>query len=201
MEGWQEVLDWWLGPRDATGFFEPERTRLWFSGGEEVDEEIRRRFGSLHQEVAAGAYDAWREDPHGRLALVVVLDQFTRNLYRRTPRAFENDEKARSLVLEGLERRVDEALVPIERLFFYMPLQHAEDAHLQARSLTLTRRLARSVDPSHLETYEGFIDYAARHMAIVDRFGRFPHRNEVLGRTSTPEESAWLARGGPRFGQ
>ncbi len=201
MHPWDELLDWWLGPRDAAGAFEPERTRLWFSATPEVDRTIEDRFGDLHAAAAAGRLNDWADHPHGRLALVVLLDQFTRNLYRRTPRAFENDENARILVLEGLEQRVDEALVPIERLFFYMPLQHAEDPHLQARSLTLTRRLARTVHPRHLEAYEGFIDHAARHLTIIDRFGRFPHRNELLGRTSTPEEAAWLARGGPRFGQ
>ncbi len=201
MNAWDEVLDWWLGPRDETGGFERDRLRRWFGGGEAVDREVRERFGSLHEAVASGGHDDWAAHPHGRLALVIVLDQFTRNLYRRTARAFEHDPRARQLVLEGLEQRVDEALLPIERLFFYMPLQHAEDPHLQARSLTLCRRLARSVAPEHLETYEGFIEYAARHMTIIDRFGRFPHRNAVLGRASTEEEERWLAAGGPRFGQ
>jgi len=169
----EEVLDFW---------FREEHRRLWFAQDASFDAEIRRRFEALLQQALEGELDGWAATPRGRLALVLVLDQFPRNLYRHTARAFAGDERARRLVLEGLEAGHDQSMSEDERGFFYLPLEHAEDRDLQALSVKLFEALGHA----------NYLDYARRHHAIVERFGRFPHRNEALGRPSTAEEVEFL---------
>jgi len=163
-------------------WFDELRPEQWFTIEEKVDQEVRARFGPLHRRLAAGVPPEWEQAPDGYLAAVIVLDQFPRNMFRGDPRAFATDAAALSLADRAIGRGFDHALTAARRKFLYMPFQHSENAADQARSVEL---FASIDDPQSL-------DFAKRHKEIVDRFGRFPHRNTVLGRALTKEELAFL---------
>lgn len=165
-------------------WFAPETQARWFAKGDAgFDALVERRLGPAATEAAAGRLDAWADTARGALALVILLDQVPRNLRRGSPEAFARDAKARALATRAVERGLDAGLAPAERLFLYLPFEHSEDLADQDRSVELFGRIG---DPE-------WLDYARRHRAVVARFGRFPHRNSVLGRVSTPEEEALLA--------
>lgn len=195
----EEILRFWFGDLREGRPVPAERHRLWFGGGEKVDRLIRGRFARDVDRAAAGDYDHWAEESRGRLAMLVLLDQFSRNIYRGTAQAYARDARAQRLALEGLDRGQDRSLFTVERAFFYLPLEHAEDLKLQERSVALFRRLAEEAPPALKEVTAGFLDYALRHRDIITRFGRFPHRNETLGRGSTPEEEEFLRQPGSSF--
>ena len=183
------VLEFWFGA--ASG---PAGPRLeWFRKDAKFDEEIRRRFGELHARAAAGELQSWRANPESLLALVILLDQFSRNLHRNDARAFAQDEQARACTREALSRGDDLGLLPVQRQFLYMPLEHSEDLADQDRAVELMRSL------EDFEETAGLAEWAEKHRDIIRRFGRFPHRNAVLGRESTPEELAFLKRPGSSF--
>ncbi len=190
----ENVLRFWFG--DSHDDAETSRTQssLWWKKQPETDADIRRRFEHSLQEAAAGKLDSWTQTPEGRLALLLVLDQFPRNMYRDSPQAFAYDAQAQRVCLAGLEAGDDQALRPLQRVFFYLPLEHAEDRALQARSVALFSALA-----AHSDALKGYVDFAVRHQVIIDRFGRFPHRNAILGRETTPEEAAFLTQPGSSF--
>lgn len=193
MERAAEILEFWFGQRDDAGWdFDPARYELWFGRSQETDRLIIERFGADAQAAAEGVLDSWTATPETRMALVLLLDQFPRHIHRGKPEAWAQDPKAQKIVLEGLELGHDQALRPIERSFFYLPLEHAEDRELQARSVELYQRLAAAAPASVKDRYDSFLRYAERHKEIVDRFGHFPHRNRILGRPSTDEEEAFL---------
>jgi len=181
-----DILEFWFG--DGTG----ERAE-WFRKDSAFDETIRARFGAAVEAAIAGDYAAWTATPRGTLALVVVLDQFTRNIFRGTPRMFDGDARALQLAQAAVAAGSDRALGAYERMFLYLPFEHAEDAAMQERSLALYTRLA---DETGLDSP---LEWAEKHAAVIRRFGRYPHRNEILGRASTPEEAAFLAEPGSRF--
>ena len=191
MPAWQPVLDFWFLP--AGDPRHGESRQEWWRKDPAFDADIAARFGALLEAALAGGLGDWDRDPRGALARIIVLDQFTRNAFRDTPRAFAGDALARAATLAMLERGQDRSLEPVERWFAYMPLQHAEDLPLQERSVELFGELARI--PGH----DGALDFAIRHRDIVARFGRFPHRNRILGRVSTPDEIAFLAQPGSSF--
>jgi uncharacterized protein (DUF924 family) len=187
-----QVLDYWFGPADG-----PEAgtmRKIWFAGGQAVDDAVRKQFAALHERAVAGELDAWKHDALGCLALVIVLDQFSRNLHRGTARAFAADPKALALATWAVEQGFDRVVGPMQRWFFYLPFEHAEDLAHQQRCIALFEQL-----PPEGQR-EMAVDYARKHLEIIERFGRFPHRNEMLGRPSTAEEAQWLADGGTRFG-
>ncbi len=155
---------------------------VWWEKNPRFDETIRSRFGALHARAAFGELDAWRESPDGRLAEIVILDQFSRNLYREDARAFACDGMALALAQEAVRRGADGMVPPERRMFFYMPFEHSESREIHKTALTLFEGLG---DPEAL-------DYEMRHKAIIDRFGRYPHRNAALNRESTAEEIAFL---------
>lgn len=196
-----DILDYWFG--DAVG--DPSRAAarmgFWFGPDPERDAEMRERWGELVSAASAGKLDFWTQRPRGRLAVLILLDQMRRNIYRGTADAFRRDGRARYLMRDGVSRMMDLELTPMERLFFYMPLQHAESLDDQELAVDRFLQLEREVASEHREIFAGFRKYAQKHRDIIARFGRFPHRNAVLGRLDTPEESAWLAAGGARFGQ
>lgn len=203
-----EVRRFWFGREPLTLETLKARQRLWFSASASrderraVDELIRTRFGELMERAAAGALGPWESSPHRRLSLILLLDQFPRNVFRGTARAFAADAMALSLALSGMQAGADIALTPVERLFFYMPLQHAERPDAQDESLSAYRRLLAEAAGQPLRPlFAGALDSAELHHRLVSRFGRFPHRNLALGRASTPEEAAYLTRGAQRFGQ
>ncbi|MCY1017337.1 DUF924 family protein [Pyxidicoccus sp. MSG2] len=192
----EEVLGFWFGqPPDP--ILNPASARpreRWFSGDAAFDEECRRRFLAAHEAAASGALSAWCDEPRGCLALVLLLDQFPRNLFRGTPRAFATDALAREVSRQALARGLDLALPPVWRWFLYLPFEHSEEGHDQRLAVALFEMLALY----HRDSREP-LDYARRHREVIERFGRFPHRNVALGRPSTPEEERFLQEPGSSF--
>lgn len=197
----QEILTFWFGELGEDGSWSSEQEAMWFGGGPELDAKIRDRFGADVEAAGRGEYDAWAEDPHERLALILLCDQLTRNVYRGTGQAFSLDPRALALSLEGIDEGMDRALHPIERVFFYLPLEHHEGMAEQRLSMACFERLVRDAPEAQREAFESFLKYAQLHLDLIERFGRFPHRNALLGRTPTPEERAYLSDGGATFGQ
>lgn len=194
-----EVLRYWFGSSADDLEVNEQQSRLWWGHEASTDKEIRERFAELLERAGRGELDGWCASPRGRLAVIVVLDQFSRNVHRGSAQAFAQDPCALALCVEGLERDEDHALRPIERLFFYLPLEHAESLALQERSVAEQRDLLAEVPPAWRDTFAGFVDFALRHREVIARFGRFPHRNRLLGRESTPEELTFLAQPGSAF--
>lgn len=190
-------------PPDASAvlafWFDPAHHDAWYTSHPAFDALIRERFAQQVELAAAGKRMDWAATPEGWLALLIALDQFPRNLYRRDPRAWMRDLRAQQLAVSGIEEGFDRQLPAIQRVFAYMPLEHAEDIGLQRRAVTLFETLCNDVAPDERGRYDGFLDYARRHEAVIARFGRFPHRNAVLGRVSTPEEKVYLAGSGAGF--
>ena len=202
MDEARALREYWFGaqPLDAAGF--ARRMDFWFSDGSaDRDEEIRTRFGGLLEQAAAGRLAAWADGPRRRLSLIILLDQFPRHMFRGSARAFDHDAQALALALTGMQSGADGALDFAERLFFYMPLEHAESLEAQDESIAAFRRLLAEVPPELGATFADALRFAEGHRSIIERFGRFPHRNGVLGRASSPQEEEWLRTGGESFGQ
>jgi uncharacterized protein (DUF924 family) len=195
----EAILDFWFGANPDDGAMPKERAKLWWSKNKEVDDEIRRRFENHVVMAVSGELNDWLSTPRGRLALIILTDQFPRNIYRDAARAFSCDAQALTWCIEGLERGVDRDLRPIERVFFYFPLEHAESLEHQELSVQCFSELIAIVPAEQKSTFEEYLDYAIRHRQIIQRFGRFPHRNKILGRESTPEELVYLAEPGSSF--
>lgn len=194
----RRVLDYWFGDLSADPLAS-QKTSLWFKSSEQTDNDIRQQFGDDVTRADARKYDELRSSPRGSLTLIILLDQFTRNIYRGTPRAFASDSLALKYALEMISSGQYKELSPIERVFVYLPLEHAEDRELQAQCVALYAELRDSVPESDRSFFDVTYDYAVRHKVIIDRFGRFPHRNIILGRTSTPEEVEFLKEPGSSF--
>ena len=195
------VREYWFGVQPLTAEALDRRMDFWFGAEAGRDAEIRERFGALLEQAAAGELSAWSDGPRRRLSLILLLDQFPRNMFRGTAQAFAYDEQALSLTLSGMQAGADGALDFAERLFFYMPLQHAESLEAQEESLAAFRRLVAEAPADLHATFADTLRFAEEHRSIIERFGRFPHRNVLLGRTSTREEAEWLQEGGRTFGQ
>ena len=185
----ESVLDFWFGPEGERGKARPE----WFRKDEKFDAQIRSRFGELHAAASRRELEVWRASPEPMLALVIVLDQFSRNLYRGDARAFAQDAHALECARQAIARGDDLGLLPVGRQFLYMPFEHSENPLDQDLACDLMRSL------EEFEATRGLTEWAERHRVIVRRFGRFPHRNAALGRASTPEETAFLAQPGSGF--
>jgi uncharacterized protein (DUF924 family) len=181
----EEVLEFWFGREDEPAY--GEFREAWFKKDPEFDRQIRDRFEALYEEAATGGLDGWKEEARSCLALVILLDQFPRNMFRGDPRSYATDRKAQVTAEYAVERALDRELPPFQRAFLYMPFMHSEDLEHQRRSVELFRALEGSGE-------SGSAGYAVRHMEIIERFGRFPHRNEVLGRQTTPEEAEFLTQ-------
>ena len=186
----QDILDFWFAPAHAA---------CWFASDAAFDAQLRERFGATARAAAHGTLDGWTDTPSGWLALLIALDQFPRNLHRGDARAWARDAKAQRVALSGIAGADDRPLPPLQRVFAYLPLEHAEDRALQQRSVALFAALCAEVPPEQHEQFAGYLDYARRHRDVIARFGRFPHRNDVLGRTSTPQEMIYLAQPGAGF--
>jgi uncharacterized protein (DUF924 family) len=197
----RELREFWFGRLPLTAPRLAERMQFWFGGDEPDDaqqardQQLRARFEPLVVEAAEGRLAAWADSPRRRLSLILLLDQLPRNLYRDTPRAFANDERALALALSGIQSGADAALDVAERIFFYMPLQHAESLEAQDESLAAYRRLLEETPEELRPALAGVLGYAETHRAVVERFGRFPHRNRILGRVTTPAERQYLSSG------
>jgi uncharacterized protein (DUF924 family) len=199
-----EVRRFWFGKLPLKPDGVNDRLALWFGSGadeQQADELVRSRFGPLLERAAAGELAAWADSPRRRLSLILLLDQFPRHAHRGTDRAFAMDREALALTLSGMQSAADAALTPVERIFFYMPLQHAELRDAQEESVAAYRRLMNEAPAELSAMFTSALESAEQHRSIVARFGRFPHRNRVLGRTNTADEEAYLAQDGERFGQ
>jgi uncharacterized protein (DUF924 family) len=195
----RELFEYWFGTSDDDAEVASAQAELWWGKKPDHDDEIGARFGYLASAAAGGALDHWRGSPHGRLGLILLLDQMPRVIHRGTAAAFAQDSRAREVASRGLASGGDRLLRPIHRVFFYMPFQHSESLDDQERSVELYRELAAAVRPEWRETFEEYLDYAKRHHDVIARFGRFPHRNATLGRESTPEEVEYLKQPGSGF--
>jgi uncharacterized protein (DUF924 family) len=196
-----EILSFWFKEQELSAPQIDRRMDTWFGEDEVFDHEIRKEFADDVDKACKGQLDHWADDPRGRLALIIMIDQFRRNMYRNTAEAFSMDRLALKLCVEGAMEKKDKGLAPIQKVFFYMPLQHSESAKVQAKSVELFTRLAESVSPTYQETFLTIAQFAELHKDIIDQFGRFPHRNRLLGRENTPEEDQYLAGDSPDFGQ
>lgn len=194
-----DVLEFWFGTHAGDAATAQAQKKLWWAKDAVVDAGIRERYGTLVAAAAAGAHREWAREPRGRLALILLFDQFPRNIYRDTPQAYAHDALALRLALDGIAAGADRQLRAIERVFLYLPLEHAESVAMQERSVELFTALAASVPEADRPVFAGYLDYALRHRDVVRRFGRFPHRNRILGRASTPEEIEFLKQPGSSF--
>ena len=196
---WQALLGWWFGQGGTAREIVAQQQRLWFGYRPEQDDQARERFGDLCEQSLAGGLQEWADDGHGWLALILLLDQLPRMIHRGTPRAFAGDPRARQLLRDGMAQGRDRQLAPIERVFVYLVLEHAEqldDQELAVARFTALRDQAAAEDRP---AFDDFLDYAERHHAVIARFGRFPHRNAILGRASSDAEQAYLAQPGAGF--
>jgi uncharacterized protein (DUF924 family) len=178
----KDILDFW---------FEETLAPQWFQVNPAFDEAIRTRFSDAYDKGLRGILDDWKNDSDGCLALCLLLDQFPRNMFRGSPRAFEGDSKAIVIAKYALSKGFDQVLVPVKRRFLYLPFEHSENLSDQRKCVELFEKMKKD-DPL------GY-DYAQRHLKVIEKFGRFPHRNQILGRMSTPEEKAYLAQPGAGF--
>ncbi|MGB5633562.1 MAG: DUF924 family protein [Waterburya sp.] len=175
-----EVLNFWFDER-----VKPQ----WFKKSEEFDREIKERFESMYRYAKTGELDRWRNVPHSTLALIIILDQFPRNMYRQTPQAFATDAKAIKLTKYAIANNYQQSMTTEQQVFLYMPLMHSEHKTDQELCVKLFTKLGK----------EDNLKFARKHQEIIDRFGRFPHRNQILGRESTPEEREFLIQPGSSF--
>jgi uncharacterized protein (DUF924 family) len=190
MSAWN-VLSFWFGS-PATNEDEMTRIRRWFRGGAPMDEEMARRFGPAVEAALRHDLDGWAATARGRLALVLLLDQMPRSLYRNDPRGYAGDAQAQALSAEAFDRNMHRELDFPERMFLAMPMAHAEDVALQERVVRLANELAANALPAYPVMSAMMVEQTTKYLGIIRRFGRFPHRNTILGRTSTPEEIEFL---------
>ncbi len=196
---WQPLLDWWFGSEPSAAAVIRARQRLWFGYRAEQDAEARQRFEPLVRQALDGVLDDWSGVPEGWLALLLLLDQLPRMIFRGQPKAYAGDEKAQQLVRDGLAQGGDVLLAPIQRVFVYLVLEHAESLVLQEQAVVHFTQLLEMVEPEERPLFEDFRQHALRHREVVARFGRFPHRNSILGRASNEAEQTFLAGPGSRF--
>ncbi len=195
----ETILEFWFGEDTDDSVVAKNKSALWWSKNPDVDAEMRQRFESFVDRAAAGELSDWQSSPRGRLALILLTDQFPRSIYRDSPNAFAYDSKALAWCIDGIDQGMDLQLRPIERVFFYLPLEHAESLEHQDRSVKQFRRLLDEVGAGQTKVFEEYLDFAVRHRDIIARFGRFPHRNKILGREPTSDELAFLATPGSSF--
>lgn len=189
-----DVLTFWFGdPNVANSGYGTQR-KEWFVKNSAFDQEIVNRFLPTYEQAIAGHLDDWQQSPFGSLALAIVLDQFPRNMFRGTPRAFAADAKAQTVAQGAIARGDDQQLEPVQRIFLYLPLEHSENLNDQHQCVRLYQRLIAASDD-----LSDTLGYAIRHRDVIEKFGRFPHRNAILGRESTPTELEFLKQPGSSF--
>lgn len=195
----ENVLAFWFGPPGSAAEVAGRQRTLWFGKAPANDQAVAHRFAATLAAATAGALDHWAATARGRLALVIVFDQFPHHIHRDQAQAFATDPQALALSLEALAAGEDARLAPIERVFLYLPLEHAESVEMQAMSVSRYENLAREAAADERALFDDFLNYARQHQEVVMRFGRFPHRNAILGRPSTARELEFLQQPGSRF--
>lgn len=199
MESPKTICEFWFGPSKDDLEVAQQRSKFWWSKNPEVDADIKARFSDYLPKVINGELEEWRQTPLGTLALILLTDQFPRNMFRGTAQAFAYDAIARAFCKEGIKDGTAQSLRPIQRVFFYLPLEHSESLADQEYCIQLFKQLAEASEPALKPTIENYIDFALRHRDIIDRFGRFPHRNAILNRDSTQAEIEFLQTPGSSF--
>jgi uncharacterized protein (DUF924 family) len=196
---WQPLLDWWFGISGSASEVAAQKGKLWFGKRDSQDLEARERFGDWTEQALAGGLTEWMQRPEGWLALVLLLDQLPRMIFRDTPKAFAGDLRAQKLVAQGIAADYDRQLQPIQRVFIYLVFEHSEDLAVQNEGVSRYIELVAQQPEVDRALFADYLDYAERHQRVIAQFGRFPHRNAVLGRESTAEELAFLSKPGSRF--
>lgn len=196
---WLALLEWWFGSAESPVEAVKAREKLWFGKRKANDTQARERFGELVDQALAGGLREWAEQPPGWLALVLLLDQLPRMIYRNTPKAYAGDQRAQALVQHGLKLGRDQHLEPLQRTFIYLVLEHSEDLDAQNQAIARFSSLLPLLPATDCDYFTQSLDYARRHQKVIARFGRFPHRNKILGRPSTDEEVEFLTKPGSSF--
>ncbi len=191
MSQFKDILSFWFGKSEDVNFGKADRA--WFAKNEEFDRTIRSQFLTTYQQAVKGDLDIWQESPQSCLALIIVLDQFPRNMFRNSPKAFATDNLAKKYAQNAISKGFDRQLLPVQRWFIYLPFEHSENIADQKRALELFSTLKKDPDS------QGAIQSAQKHYKIIERFDRFPHRNQILGRESTPAEKEFLKTPGSHF--
>lgn len=188
----EDILDFWFGRVEETIVPSENRAKIWFGESSKIDLEIKEHFSDDLKSASMGEHDAWCETPRGQLALIILLNQYSRHIYRNSKQAYSQDEMALTICLEGIKDQEDHLLSLIERVFYYFPLLHSEKLAYQEQSIRAYKTLAELAFSETRVIYDSFLKFANHHYKIIQRFGRFPQRNEILGRESTSEELAYL---------
>ena len=196
---WQPLLQWWFGTCESAQAVAADKGRLWFGKHDSQDREALTRFGDWVEQALAGGLTDWAQRPDGWLALVLLLDQLPRMIYRDSPKSFSGDLRAQSLVAQGIAADFDRQLPPIQRVFIYLVFEHCENLAVQNEAVSRYIELLAQQPEADRALFADYRDYAEKHQRVIARFGRFPHRNAVLGRESTAEELEFLSEPGSRF--
>ena len=196
---WQPLLDWWFGTSGSAKEVAAQKGKLWFGKRDSQDLEARERFGEWVEQALAGGLTDWAQRPEGWLALVLLLDQLPRMLFRDCAKAFSGDSRAQALVAQGIAADFDRQLQPIQRVFIYLVLEHCEHLAVQNECISRYIDLLQQQPEDDRALFADYLDYAEKHQKVIAQFGRFPHRNAVLERESTAEELVFLAKPGSRF--
>lgn len=196
---WQPLLEWWFGSAESPSAASKAKGKLWFGKKKSQDSEAQQRFAGQVEQALAGGLSEWATTPHGWLALVLLLDQLPRMIFRNTPKAFAGDTRAQTIVEEGLALGFDQQLSAIQNTFIYLVLEHSEDLGHQDQAVALLSDLLDLQPDVDRPVIASNLDYAKKHQQVIARFRRFPHRNAVLGRESTAEEILFLQGRGSRF--
>ena len=195
----EQVIDFWFGSDLNDHDLAKRQSPIWWQKNPQTDALIRQKFAGGLQGLIDGDYDHWLESPLGRLAAIILADQFSRNMYRDTAQAFSQDELALSWCMDGMKLKHDIELPLVCRVFFYMPLEHAESIEMQDLSVKKFTELSEQTGAGNNDTFTGFVDFAERHRAVIQQFGRYPHRNSILNRKSTAAEQIYLDQPGSGF--
>jgi uncharacterized protein (DUF924 family) len=196
---WQPLLEWWFGSAESAKEVAAQKGKLWFGKRESQDLEARTRFGDLVEQALAGGLTEWAQRPEGWLALVLLLDQLPRMIFRDSPKTYSGDARAQALVAQGIAADFDRQLLPIQRVFILLVFEHCENLDVQNECISRYIDLLAQQPESDRALFADYLDYAEQHQKVIAQFGRFPHRNEVLGRESTAEELEFLSKPGSRF--
>ncbi len=194
-----DVLNYWFGPIGSIKEIVDTRNAIWWSKNDAVDQEITHRFKQTVDDVFCGKSNNWLDTNEGTLASIICLDQFPRNIYRGTPKSFSYDGRALEMAKQAVSAELDMGLEPIFRVFIYIPFEHSENLSDQNRAVSLFDKLGEEAGAEFKMVFDNYIAYAVRHQAVIERFGRFPHRNAILGRDSTDEELKFLKQPGSSF--
>ena len=194
MPGPQQILEYWFGEGNSPKQQIITQSNLWWGKSTDTDADIKLLFGATLQLLIENQLEGWRKDSSSLLAMIILGDQFSRNIFRNDARAFAQDALVLSLCLDGIEQGADQELSPLQRVFFYLPLEHSESLEMQQRCVDLMTHLVAIAPSDCREEFQGFLAYARAHLEVIEVYGRFPHRNAILKRESTAAEQAYLSQ-------